>query len=1440
MSRRGQTFSRERHRHPLALNGPGGGAAVDLPAVGRPVLPAGRPAGAEPVRARGIPRDRWLFLIVFFIALLVFAVTDTGRVFYDTKLGVDIDAGQFLSRLWSLWNPQEWFGMLRDQYIGYALPMAPFFWAGRLVHTPIWLLERVWLALIMAVGFTGLVKLSRALQIGTDSSRVLAATVFALWPTFTILIGSTSAAVLPGLVVPWAVLPLVSAVQGRSTATRAACRSAVAIAAMGGVNAVYALAVLVLPALYILTQIKSRQRIELAWKWAIAVVVGTAWWTVPLLLQGKYAFNFLPYIEQSAATERTMSAAAVVRGTGTWTAYLNLGGAPWLQAGWATVSSVPVILASTIVSAVGLAGLARRDMPERRWLSVSVGLAALVALAGYYGPFGGPWHAQVDALLNGPLAPIRSLYKLEPVIAVALCLGVAHALDRCWQVRIRISPYTRIASTAATAPVVALALAGLALPQLSGKILLAGSFTSVPGYWYQTAHYLAAHSARQTALVVPADPHGQFTWGDTGDNPLEPLATSPWAERGLVPYGGAGSQILLQTAEQAIESGAPVPGLAEYLDRAGIRYIVVRNDTSPFVATYTPPQVVNETLAQSGFRRVASFGPPVASPIYPDVVGEAPGFAPSYPAVEIFAADSAEFRSSSPVTVLPISQTVLVDGGPDSLLQLAGQGVLTSRQPTVMAGQPLAGRPALWAVTDGQRRADNDFGSTNNFQSYTYTAQQRNPVDDPLGGAGGPPRQILPVSAAGHQTVAVLSGAASVTASSAGTWLGESPQYDPVNAFDGNPKTAWAESNPTTPVGQWIQINFTHPIRLPTSIRIQLLVDSYLRSVANQLRVSTAAGSVVSDVVNTAVTQPLSVPTGLTTWLRITITGASNVVAVHPGAGITDVLIPGVRVTKYLQVAQDRAGATAPATAYSFSQLLSPPTNGLDQDGGTSIDRIFTTSRSVQLTAQLSAAPTPGPALQALITNLTPVTATQFQVTASSTWESSPMLGPGNLFGPRTGRPWLASASDLHPTLEIAWHGRRTIGRLVLTPAVGVATAPTGVLIGSPDGYRLVAVGLAGVVKVSPPLRTDKLYLTLSSSHSPAAGNTAADQPAQLPIGLSRVSVPALANLRPATAVSTPFRLNCGSGPPVSVDGHAYRTSVSGTLANLIQVQPVHLHLCAPNGSVSVLAGPHHLTAASSADFNIIDMTLSYSSPGAVLSRAQALGIPARQLRVMTWNSDARELRVGSGPASYVEIHENFNPGWTAELNGRPLKPATLDGWQQAFIVPAGRGGTITLRFRPASLYHAVLIGSGILLLILAGVALGVRRPRRRRPSTAEAGQPYSGPADTSHEQSRSPTRLHISSRPLFRNLLTLAPLTAVLVVAGGPIAAAVPVLAVIDIWLPRWRQFIAFGAMVAAGVVAAGASNPTVMGSGPFSGPAQIFALVALAAALLPAAESR
>ena len=1376
-------------------------------------------------------RDRWCFPAVFLISLLVFVSTDTGRMIFDTKLGVDIDAAGFLSRLWQLWNPLEWFGTLQNQYIGYAIPMAPFFLVGQLAHVPVWLIERLWLAVLITVGFAGLVKLARALEVGTDGTRLLAGAMFVAWPTFTIEIGSTSAGILPGLIVPWATLPLVGAVRGRP-AGRAVALSGLAVAAMGGVNAASTGYVLVLPALFILIQASGRLRLSLLAKWAAAVLAGTAWWLVPLLLQGRYSFNFLPYIEQSGTTFQTLSATAFLRGAGNWTAYLNLG-TPWLSAGWSVVTSPAAILASATAAGAGLYGLACRDMPARRWLLACVGLASALALTGYWGPLGGPLSGLADKLFNGALAPLRSLYKIEPVVAVALALGCAHAVSR-W---IHAAAWPRasgVPTSAAIAPLVALVLVGLAVPQLSGEILQPGSFTSVPGYWEQAAAFLAANSASQTALVVPADAHGLYLWGDPIDDPLEPLASSPWAERALVPYGGAGSQVFLDTAEEAIESGQAVPGLPAYLDRAGIRYVVVRNDLDPGTIGYISPQIVNETLGLSGFKRVTSFGPQVvSSPSYGQTQAPAPSQAASYPAVEIFQAVNPAWRPAGPVAALPVSRTVLVNGGPDALLQLAGQGIVTS-QPAVIAGDPLPVRPSLWAVTDGQRRADNAFSLTAQNMSFTYTATETNPPDDSLGGSGGPPRQILPVPAAGHQTVAVLSGAAQVTASSYGYWLAQEPQYDPVNAFDDNPATAWAEGSPYTPVGQWIQIGLDHSLDLPATIGIQLLVDNPIRSVADQVLVSTAAGTVTTNLADTGATQALHVRPGPTSWLRITITAASNVVAGDPGAGFTSVLIPGVTVTRYLQPAEDLAGTAAASTVYSFQQTAAPAATPESAQASQVLARTFEAPHPQQVSMAAIAVATPGAALDRLISSLVPASRSTFQVTASSTLDSLLQYGPDNLFSSRDDTPWIASSADPKPLLHVTWQGLRTISEMVLSPASGAATFPASVEVASPRGVRLASVGQGGVVRLVPPLRTNQLSVTFPDLQP-------GGQPGQLPIGLSKLTIPGLAGLHVATpSGQASFRLACGQGPAISIDGNSYPTSVSGTLADLIKSLPVQVRLCAPGGQLALSGGQHWLLAPPSSVFAVTDLDLRTQSGTAAASAAQsatASGVQ-RSVQVLTWQADNRSLRIGPGVESYVEIHENFNAGWAATLNGRPLTAVRLDGWQQAFIVPAGQGGVIRLSYAPATVYHAGLIVSALALVVLAALAIGLGRRRGGRQRLA---------AGASHEPESASTRVSEkrgtvseSSRdwlraPMIRTIAVLAPLSVVIWLAGGPAVLAVPVLAVLGWRRPRWRPSIALGSMLIAGVAAASSGSPTAMGSGAFGGLAQACALVALTAALMP-----
>jgi arabinofuranan 3-O-arabinosyltransferase len=1417
--------------------------------------------------SRRISRTTRWSILVWLAALLIFFLNAHGRIFFDTKLGVDIDPLGFYGRLWHLWNPTEWFGTLQDQYIGYAFPMAPFYLAGQLLKIPVWLTERLWLSLLVAVGFAGLVKLAEAVRIGTDRSRTVAGLAFALWPTFTIVIGSTSAGILPGLLAPWAVLPLVSVAEQASnrgsvplgSLVRASALSGVAVLFMGGVNATSTLYPLILPALFIVTRVRGRQRLQLAGFWVAAVILATAWWLVPLLIQAKYSFNFLPYVEQATTTTATMSGAAFLRGAGNWTAYLNFG-QPWLQAGWVMVAYPVAVIAAAVAAATGLIGVSRRDLPASAWLRLSLGTAALIALAGYPGPLGGIFHHPVDQLLDGVAAPLRSVYKVEPVAAVVLALGIAHALV------LRMKRETLGADAAPrtlwhffAAPAIALVLLGMAYPQLSGQVLNAGSFRAVPGYWKQAASYLRQHSPRAPALVVPAAAHGVFVWGEPVDEPFEPLASSPWAAQGLVPYGGAGSELLLRSVQAAINSGERIPGLSATLARSGIGYVLVRNDLSPASIGYTPPQAVHQALASSGFKVVASFGPEITSaPSGPASSSVQSGAAaartqaslPSFPAIEIFAPVTAPDRPPPAAVAFPVSQTVLVNGGPDALLQLTRQRLLTPSAPAIIAGDPLPVRPAEWAVTDSFRRADNAFGSIDPTASYTYTAAERNPPSDPLGSPGGEPRQLRPVTAAGHQTVAVLSGAAAVTASSSGSWLGETPQIDPVNVFDNNASTVWTEANPTSAVGQWVQIRFDRRLALPGSVMIGLLDDIASRPVASRVTVRTDAGSATSKLRRTSADQPLRVPAGPTRTLRITIDAARGGVAGGLGAGISGVDIPGVAVTRYLRPAQDRAGQQAPSTAYSFDQFVPSPASLANVAAYPPLARTFESPGSGRFTLGATAIAVPGKDLDTILTSLTPRRRKTLEVTASSTYGSLPSLAPANLFRQRDPGAWIAGSE--HASLTLRWRGRRSIRQMTFQPLPGLAAAPESIRITSPAGVRDATVGLGGLTAVVPPLRTNQMTISFPVVQYATATQPISGLPARLPVGLSSLSIPALDGLRPATpARSTSFALPCGSGPSVQLDGRTMRTRVFGKVGSLISFGPVHVRLCRASSAVWLAQGQHRLLAASPHAFTITGLSLIKAATGGLPGRGsaqdlgsaapgQGVGTGGRTVKVLTWSQERRQVSVGPGAASYLELHQNENAGWTATMDGKVLRPVRLDGWQQGFVVPAGNGGIVTLTFTPVKFYHVWIILSaagalGLLLTAIAGRRRGrARELRGRVREQMDQALPAAAPRFTWES---SPWIVQMPARQGHQpaRWLALLTLTALIAIVGGPVALAVPVVAVIAHRWPSWFVGLAAAGMVAAGVLTALASHPALPGTGAFGAPAQASALVALTCALMP-----
>ena len=606
-----------------------------------------------------------------------------------------------------------------------------------------------------------------------------------------------------------------------------------------------------------------------------------------------------------------MSAAAFLRGAGNWTAYLNLG-TPWLSAGWAEVTSPAAILAAAAAAGAGLYGLAAGTCRPRRWLWLRgpgfrggadrvLGAARRPAAAS-----GRPAVQRGAGAAAQPLqdrAGRRRRAGPRPAHAVSR-LGARRAgrarRPGAQAARRRAAGRACPARARGAAAVRPGAAAGLVQP--GARVLVPGG--RLPG----------RQLARADALVVPADSHGLYLWGDPIDDPLEPLASSPWAERALVPYGGAGSQVFLDTAEQAVESDQPVPGLPVYLARAGIRYVVVRNDLDPGRSAIVSPQIVNQTLALSGFERVASFGP--RSRPRPATCRRSRWRPVRAPATRRWRSSRRPAPPGGPrarYAALPVSQTVLVNGGPDSLLQLAGQGVVTS-QPAVIAGTRCPA-PARCGPSPTDNAGPTTLsGLTTQNVSFTYTATETNPPDDQFGGSGDPPRQLLPVrppgtrrwpccpARPGHRVVVRVLAR-------------QAPQYDPVNAFDGDPATAWAEGS-DTPVGQWIQISFDHTLDLPATIGIRLLADSPARRPPPRSRSAPRrAGS--------APTWPTPGPQAL----RVARAAPAGCASPSPapggrpgaGGGISDVLIPGIRVTRYLQPARTRRARRG------LGRLLLPP-----------------------------------------------------------------------------------------------------------------------------------------------------------------------------------------------------------------------------------------------------------------------------------------------------------------------------------------------------------------------------------------------------------------------------------------------------------------------------------------------------------------------------------
>jgi uncharacterized membrane protein YfhO len=94
--------------------------------------------------------------------------------------------------------------------------------------------------------------------------------------------------------------------------------------------------------------------------------------------------------------------------------------------------------------------------------------------------------------------------------------------------------------------------------------------------------------------------------------------------------------------------------------------------------------------------------------------------------------------------------------------------------------------------------------------------------------------------------------------------------------------------------------------------------------------------------------------------------------------------------------------------------------------------------------------------------------------------------------------------------------------------------------------------------------------------------------------------------------------------------------------------------------------------------------------------------------------TDEIVVRVRSSEAGIVRVLESFDPGWRAEIEGKPAEVLAADDTFLGVALPAGGSGERVVRFT----YHTpgVIPGAFVSLASLILLAVMVFRSRRHNP----------------------------------------------------------------------------------------------------------------------------
>ena len=878
----------------------------------------------------------------------------------------------------------------------------------------------------------------------------------------------------------------------------------------------------------------------------------------------------------------------------------------------------------------------------------------------------------------------------------------------------------------------------------TGRLAPPGTFDAIPRYWHEAADWLDEHNSGTPTpgrvLVVPGAPFATQVWGTSHDEPLQVLGSNPWGVRDSIPLTPPQTIRALDSVQRLFAAGRPSAGLADTLARQGISYVVLRNDLDPDTSRSARPILVHRTIAGSpGLQRVAQFGAPVGPGTLAGFVTDS-GLRPRYPALEIYRVIYRIVAAANPGApyFADIGGLPRIDGGPEVLLRLDERRRLQGQPalgPVLMTADARgAGLPVpLVTVTDTPVARETDYGRVDHHSSAirapgdarrTYNRVPDYPVpgaDTVFGGWTG-----------GRITV-------SSSSSDATAMPDVAPASSPAAAIDGDPATAWVSNALQAAVGQWLQVDFDHPVS-----NAVLTVTPSATAVGAQVRrieAETATGSTTLRFDEAGKPLTVALPYGETPWLRLTA-AATDDGSAGVQFGITDLSITQYDASGFAHPLTLRHTALVPAAPPGAavagwdlgSELLGRPGCAAAPDGvrcapsmalapaePVNFSRTLTVPAPTSVSPALWVRPRQGPKLADLI-------AEPNSTRAQGDSDGIDILG--SAYAAADGDPataWTAPQRVVQhktpPTLTLTLPRPTEVAGLRLVPSRSALPAhPTMVAVDLGDGpqVRQLRAGEPQTLSLHPRV-TDTVTVSLLDWQDVIDRNALGFDQLKPP-GLAEVAALGadgsdIAPADPTRNRSREIVVGCDHGPVIAVAGRFVHTSIRTTAGVLLDGAPVPAVPC-DRDPIALPAGQQELLISPGDAFVVDGAELAQlSMPGS----PQSVGGSGRHRGLGSGPSGSARARLGNPPrAGHTGKHQ---PG----LGGAYRQRGAVDaGGRQR--VAAGLGGA---RGRPRH-HHADLRvqlavpggpGGGLGVAAAVGVARVVAHPDpTRRCGRASVG----------------------------------------------------------------------------------------------------------------------